>query len=538
MCKYSYGAVIFDMDGVITKTDKVHAQAWKLIFDEYLCLRQKRDNQDFVEFSYKNDYLNYVDGKPRLKGIKSFLASRGIELDLGNPDDSPDTETIYGLGNKKNLKFREVLNNDGVGVYEPTVNLVNALKQKGIRVGIVSSSKNCRFILETAGIMHLFETRLDGVIAEELKLEGKPEGDIFVTAALNLGVSPARSVVIEDAISGVQAGRNGGFALVVGVARSDNAAELNKNGADVTVTDLSVLNVDWIQNWFDRKPLPLFNVWDQQQQVTQAYAEFNINDTRMYFNPDYLRAPKKIFCARKKPVFFLDYDGTLTPIVDRPELALISDEMRNLVKLVSQKFTTAIVSGRMREDVENLLGIEGLFYAGSHGFDILGNGVTMLHPQAQQAIAVIDKIIPALLKQIGNIKGVIIEQKKFSVAVHYRLVDTEYLARIKDIVNKVVQENNSLRLMHGKKVFEILPAIEWNKGMALRWIMQALNITWDKYVMVYIGDDTTDEDAFRMVRGRGCGILVSDAPKSSSAQFYLSSPEEVKKMFELLLEGN
>ncbi|MFH1460056.1 MAG: trehalose-phosphatase [Candidatus Omnitrophota bacterium] len=535
MGQYSFDAAIFDMDGIITKTASVHAMAWKLVFDEYLKLKESREGLVFGEFTHQ-DYLQFVDGKPRLKGIQSFLESRGINLPQGQADDPYGAETIYAIGNKKNEKFKEVLTTKGVELYTPTVELIRKCKENGIKVGVVTSSKNCQFVLKAANMLDVFETRVDGIVAEELGLEGKPEGDIFVKAALDLGTIPSRSIVFEDAISGVQAGRNGGFGLVVGVARSNNIDELNNNGADIVVTCLSAVDLDWFEKWFNKKPVALFNVWANQNGINHEYLQLELDERKITINPYYLRTPKTIFEGEKKPVFFLDYDGTLTPIVERPDMAIISDAMRNIVTELSKKFITAIVSGRMREDVEKLAKIKGIFYAGSHGFDILGQGVAMIQPKAKEKIPVISKITDYFKDEIGAIEGVIIEEKKFSVAVHFRSVKKEYHSFIKKIVEEEVKKNPDLRLMYGKMVFEVLPAIDWNKGKALSWIMKALNLNWEDNVVCYIGDDTTDEDAFRAVGARGVGILVSENRKYSAAQFYLSSPDEVGQLFKKLVD--
>ncbi|MCG2712786.1 MAG: trehalose-phosphatase [Candidatus Omnitrophica bacterium] len=534
MGKYSFEACIFDMDGVITKTAIVHADAWKLVFDEFLKKKAASSGEPFKEFTHA-DYLNFVDGKPRLKGIKSFLESRGIDLPLGSAEDTPDKKTLCALGNKKNEKFREVLETNGVEVYRPCIEFIKDLKKNGVKVGVVSSSKNCQFILQAAEVLNLFDTRVDGVISEKMGLQGKPEGDIFIQATLNLGTLPSRSVVFEDAIAGVQAGRNGGFAFVVGVARSDNIDVLNKNGADVVITSFSALSLDRIQEWFNKKPVSLFECWNDKKLIENAYAKFKGDKNDLTINPQYFDSPESIFKSDKKIVFFLDYDGTLTPIVDRPELAVINAQMRELVKKLSVKFTTAIVSGRMREDVEKLVGVEGIFYAGSHGFDIQGIGVSMVQPKAKETIPVVDKVTGVLKSALAGIDGVIIEEKKFSVAVHYRLVKKEQLPGIKEVVEKIVYENSALRLMNGKMVLEILPAIDWNKGKAVRWIMKALDLSWEDHAVFYIGDDTTDEDAFRTVTGRGVGILVSDQEGKSAAQFRLASPDEVGKLFKQLV---
>jgi len=247
---YLFDAVIFDLDGVITQTALVHSHAWKKMFDEYLRFRENKHGEPFREFTQKDDYLPYVDGKPRYEGVRSFLGSRGISIPFGDPSDDVTMETVCGLGNRKNISFNEVLKRDGVSVYESTVQLIHDLRAAGIRVGVASSSKNCEAVLEAAGLLPLIETRVDGVVSAELGLKGKPEPDIFTTAAANLGVKPANSVVVEDAVSGVAAGRAGNFGLVLGIAREENNHELMINGADIVVNDISETSMEAINNWF------------------------------------------------------------------------------------------------------------------------------------------------------------------------------------------------------------------------------------------------------------------------------------------------
>jgi len=250
MKKHKLQAVIFDLDGVITKTATVHSHAWKKMFDDYLRERAEKKGEPFKEFT-QEDYLAFVDGKPRYDGVKSFLESRNIDLPFGTPEDTTDKETVCGLGNRKNESFNEVLRNDGVEVYPSTVKLMEQLHKENIRVGVASSSKNCEAVLEAAGLSHLVETRVDGVVSAEIGLNGKPAPDIFLTAAKNLHCDYNYSVVVEDAVSGVAAGRNGNFGLVLGVAREDNKAGLWANGADWVVEDLSEITLEDIYRWFD-----------------------------------------------------------------------------------------------------------------------------------------------------------------------------------------------------------------------------------------------------------------------------------------------
>ncbi len=249
MLPYAFDAVIFDLDGVITKTATVHSHAWKKMFDDYLKARSEKTDESFREFT-QDDYLAYVDGKPRYDGVKSFLKSRNINIPFGTPEDNPGIETVCGLGNKKNEAFNEVLRNEGVETYPATVSLMEKLKKHEIHVGVASSSKNCEAVLKAAGLEHLVETRVDGVVSAALKLNGKPAPDIFLMAAKNLGVKAHRAVVVEDAVSGVAAGKNGNFGLVLGVAREDNVAALKQNGADIVVFDLEEIDMGKINDWF------------------------------------------------------------------------------------------------------------------------------------------------------------------------------------------------------------------------------------------------------------------------------------------------
>ena len=237
-----YGAWLFDLDGIITDTASVHA-AWKRTFDGYLREVPERKGRPFEPFKIDPDYYRYVDCKPRYAGVDSFLRSRGIIADWGNPNDPPGRETVCGLGNSKNVLFNEVVRLRGVEVFESSVALVQELRTRGGRVAVVTSSKNCDVVLESAGIQNLFEARVDGNVAAEKKLAGKSAPETYEEAARMLGTPPERAVVIEDAISGVKAGRTGGFGLVIGVARGEDPEVLRQNGADIVVRDLADLSL-------------------------------------------------------------------------------------------------------------------------------------------------------------------------------------------------------------------------------------------------------------------------------------------------------
>jgi beta-phosphoglucomutase family hydrolase len=234
-------ACLFDLDGVLTQTAKVHAAAWKQMFDDYLRERAAASGQELVPFDPVGDYDEYVDGKPRYEGVRSFLSSRGIELPQGSRDDPPGAETIDGLGNRKNEIVLAMIREDGVDPYEGSVRYVRAVREAGLRRAVVSSSTNCKDVLEAAGIDDLLEERIDGVVAERDHLKGKPAPDTFLAGARALGIGAGQAAVFEDALAGVEAGRSGDFGFVVGVDRVGQGDALRAHGADTVVRDLAEL---------------------------------------------------------------------------------------------------------------------------------------------------------------------------------------------------------------------------------------------------------------------------------------------------------
>ena len=232
---------LFDLDGVLTKTAQVHDAAWQEMFDGYLRERARRTGEPFVPFDRVADYENFVDGKPRADGTRSFLQSRGIELPEGSPDDPPDAETVEGLSNRKNEILLRRIDQDGVEAYPGSVRYVRAVRDAGLRRAVVTSSANCRDVLASAGLEDLFETHIDGLTVEREHLRGKPAPDSYLAGARALGLEPGAAAVFEDALAGVAAGRAGWFGFVVGVDRLGQADALAEHGADVVVTDLAEL---------------------------------------------------------------------------------------------------------------------------------------------------------------------------------------------------------------------------------------------------------------------------------------------------------
>jgi beta-phosphoglucomutase family hydrolase len=231
-----YSAWLFDLDGVLTRTAEVHAAAWAEAFDRFLDAEGTGPR-----FDPADDYLRYVDGKPRADGVRSFLASRGIELPDGEPSDPPTAHTVAGIASAKNRLFREILDRRGVSVFDGAVSFVRALREQGVPTAVVSSSENTRAVVDAAGIAELFDVCVDGVVVRNRHLAGKPAPDSYLEAARELGVDPARTAMVEDALAGVEAGRAGGFGLVVGVDHAGRADELRRHGADVVVGDLAEL---------------------------------------------------------------------------------------------------------------------------------------------------------------------------------------------------------------------------------------------------------------------------------------------------------
>ncbi len=499
--KTAFDAVIFDLDGVVTDTATVHAAAWKMMFDEFLSQYADRHKKPFQPFALDTDYLLYIDGKPRFDGVRDFLQSRGIELPEGHSDDLPGIETIQGLGNLKNAYFLKRLDEHGPAVYDTTRNFIHSVKKHGLKTAIISSSKNCAMILDSAKLSDLFDVRVDGVDSEVLGITGKPAPDIFLEAARQLKVNPGRAVVIEDAISGVQAGCAGRFGIVIGVARTGDKVSLLKNGADVAVEDLSEVGI----TGETEAPKVLPSALDSFEEIAHE-------------------------ARGKRIALFLDYDGTLTPIVETPDKAVMPEDMRETVIRLSRYCTVGIISGRDLEDVKDKVGIDSIFYAGSHGFDISGpEGLEVRNEIGTEYLPVLDLAEKELCAAIGHVNGVLVERKRFAIAVHYRLVDLENVEMVEAAVDKVVAAHPELRKAYGKKIFELQPDIDWHKGKALLTLLRTLNLDGKEVLPVYLGDDVTDEDAFRALQGRGIGIVVWDKPYETAALYSLKNPGEVKE---------
>jgi alpha,alpha-trehalase len=504
-------AAIFDLDGVVVDSAGLHAEAWQQMFNEFLLLRGREDDRKYPLFDYERDYLPLVDGKPRYVGVAAFLKSRHIDLPYGDPADDPERPTVCGLGNRKNRIFNQLLQSKGAKPYDPAVALIRRFKEKHLKTALVTSSKNGRAVLKSAALTNLFDVIVDGNDARDHRLEGKPAPDAFLLAVRQLGIPPERAVVFEDAQSGVEAGRRGRFGRVIGVDRADQAEGLRRHGADCVVKDLG--NILFTH---DKQPS------DEARGLASALDQFG--------------AIKKLL-TEKEPFVYLDFDGTLTPIVTRPEDARLSEQMRAVIKALAEQCTVAIVSGRDLEDVRRRVGVPELYYAGSHGFDIRGpENRRITHRQGEQFLPNIEEADRLLQQRLQGIDGVQIERKRFAVAVHYRRAPREKSGLIAQIVEQVRDQVGGLRLSSGKKVFDLQPDLNWNKGKAVRWLMQEALRDLGQILPIYIGDDVTDEDAFEELRGIGLGIVVDEEDRPSRARYRLRDTGEVQTFLQRIAQ--
>jgi len=506
-------AAVFDTDGVITRTAAVHFGAWKRLFDDVLQSEVAEGAGDRSPFT-DDDYRRFVDGMARHDGVTRFLASRGIDIPEGEPGDPPDRATEYGLGNRKNEAFLAELQVNGVAPFAGTVRFLEALRQEGVATAAISASESCEAVLREAGVAHLFDERVDGLDAARLGLAGKPDPALFLEAASRLGADPARTLVAEDAVAGVQAGKAGGFGLVVGVDRTSHPESLS--AADLVVPDLADLEV------VDRHVRRSTRPQQPLEELTSALTD-----------PDVGRR-----LAQRNPAIFLDYDGTLTPIVARPEMATLAEDVREVLARLAQHLTVAILSGRDLQDVRKLVDVDGLWYGGSHGLELAGPDGQHHEPDgAATAEPVLRAVAHELDADVAQVTGAWVEPKRFALAVHHRATPDAEVPGLEALVRQVVERHEGVHVAGGNKVFEVRPDLQWDKGRALRWVVEVTGSTPPGVLPVYLGDDVTDEDAFAVVRADGLGIVVGDQLARTAALHRLADPAEVGRLLGRIAEG-
>ncbi|WP_051609535.1 trehalose-phosphatase [Fodinicurvata fenggangensis] len=504
-------AVLFDMDGVVTDTAQAHAAAWKHLFDEFLCARAEASGDEYRPFDPEREYREFVDGKPRHAGIKSFLRSRGIDLPEGTPEDPPDANTVFGLGRRKQNYFRTWLRNNEVRSYPGTLKLIRELRKSGTKTAVFSSSRNAEDVLRNAGVLDLFDARVDGNDLAELSLRGKPDPAMLHEATARLGVKPEGAAVIEDAIAGVEAGARSGFALVIGIDRGCYGEALKEAGAHLVVDDLSELVVSKDRHIAIKMTDGLPAFWDSDWELRACLSGRSL-------------------------AVFLDYDGTLTPIVEDHTKAFLDDGMRAAIAELARSAKVAIISGRDLQKIQQLVKIDSLFVAGSHGFEIAGpDGTSEYLERGVEFLPKIEEAERRLHEGLSGIDGHSVERKRFSIAVHYRRVAERDVPRMEAVVDEVLSACGGLRKGHGKKVFRIQPDLEWHKGCAVLWLLERFRHDDPNILPVYVGDDITDEDAFRALAGRGLTIVVRDREeRRTAADYAVADTDEVRQLIAML----
>jgi trehalose-phosphatase len=497
-----YRAVLFDLDGIVTDTASVHRRAWKRLFDDFLSSHPGLGTETRSPFT-DQDYVRYVDGKPRLDGVVGFLESRGITLPPGSDDDPIEAATVHALGARKNGYFLATLEAEGVEVFPRTVELIRALQGAGLGTAVFSASRNCAPVLAAAGLGDLFPVRVDGVVAAELGLPGKPDPATLLEAGRRLGVDPAQAVIVEDAPVGVEAGMRGGFGFVIGVDRTGIEPILRERGADTVVTTLGEVRVG------QREDRPLSAVPDVRVGLVEHGGQ--------------LRSGRL--------AVFLDFDGTLSPIVPQPDDAAPADGAREALQRLARSCPVAIISGRDLPDVQRRVGVPGIWYAGSHGFQLEGpDGQAHEYEQAHVASAALDDAERALRERIESIPGAIVERKKYSVTAHYRMVDAERAVEVTDAIAEVAARFPELRATKARMAGELVPNLEWHKGHALRWLLGQVSPPQARLTPLYAGDDLTDEDALAAIADVGLGIVVRSAEhgdRPTAAHLAVDSPAEL-----------
>jgi trehalose-phosphatase len=501
-----YDAVIFDLDCVLTDMARIDVMAWTQLFNDFLSRRLPRETEDHSAFT-DDAYRRFVEGKPRGDAITGFLASRGISLPPGRASDSTE-DTRCGLANRQRQLFRALVA-AGVPVSDSAIGLARRLNDAGIRTAGYSAGADYKQILAANRVDDLFPVVVGGGADSESTLTGAADPAALLEAARLLEVRPERCAVIQGSGVGILAARDGGFGLAIGADRMGCVDALRHCGADAVVTDAAEITVCR-------------------------------GDRRISALPDALQSYGQItaIVAARRPAVLVDFDGTLSAIVDDPDAATLLEGAADALKMLAAECDVVILSGRDLADVVSRVGVPGVWYAGSHGFELVAPDGTHHHNEsAACAVDVLERVAAELRERFAHRDGVRVEQKRFAVAVHYRNAGPEALREVTATAHTVAQRSG-LRISHGRKAIELRPNIGWDKGKMLKWMLHRIDGP-DPVVAVYIGDDLTDEDAFDAVRYDGVGIIVQhgeDGDRPSAARFALDGPEAVCEFIERLAQ--
>lgn len=484
--RFNLKAFIFDLDGVLTDTQKLHMLAWERMFNELL--------SQYHQASFSpGDYREYLDGKPRIDGIKSFLTSRKIDL---------NEKEMLELGLRKNQYYLEELKSKGPGLIEDSFSLVVQLARNNFPMAVVSSSRNCRQIMDITGLSDYIKVVVDPMVAETEKLPGKPAPDYFLKASELLGYPPEKCCLVEDAISGILAGVRGKFGKVVGIKVNQTGLEgLKMVGAHQVVN--SLWEIEGVTELLKLQP-----------------ASHLINS---------LKSNKDFF-------LFLDYDGTLSEIVEEPWKAVPVEGIVPLISAIGKLIPVCLITGRDTEVIKSFIDLPHIYYSTCHGFEI--NGPENLHYELEEARAIgpaFDLAREELTLLMEHHEGLVIERKTFGLAFHYRMIKSREVAQeIVSMVQEYASLHQKLKWKAGEEVIELLPNLNWDKGKALLKLYEVLNFRPTR-LPIFLGDGKTDEDAFREMLNWGYPVLVQEKLRPTLASFQLSSPFEVRRFLKELL---
>lgn len=490
--------IIFDMDGVITQTATLHFKAWKITIENFFT--QIFDEKKLFT---ENDYFHYLDGMTRKEGVANYFLNIGLSEDMLKGIYKNLEECIEDLCKKKNTLLLQILSEETVECFPDSLKFIEFLLLQDYKIGLISSSKNCLPILKKTQIDNIFSVYVDGLFCEQMNLPGKPHPAIFLEAAKRLDLLPEECLIVEDAIAGVCAAKKGGF----GVVALDRKNKLYK--------DFLKFQPDFVLN-------------DLSSNQTFLYHQLRKHAT---LQPGF----KSLSCImdlienENQLAIFLDYDGTLTPIVETPDKAVLSQRMFHCLTQLSQNYLTVIMSGRELKNLKKLINVPTIFYSGNHGLEFIApNDEIVSYQVGEEFKEELSFVYLHLVSLLRTIEGCIVENKKYSLSIHYRLVSESKHLYISQVIDEVLSDCPNLIRHSGKKVFEIRPNIIWNKGVASAFILNNLKLKNPNIIPLYIGDDLSDEDAFETFDKGGITIKVMDQPETTKAHYFLNSPSEVE----------
>ncbi len=506
-------AVILRFEGVVADYSTNEAEIWKDLIDGYLSERSERTGEEYEPFDRRGDYYGRVAGMSSRAAVSSLLAVRGITLPLGRPNDNSTEETVWGLANQADESIRSWLQTHPIGVLPGAASFLALLADAEIKIAIISPWAMVNGILENAGLRNSVHVEVIANNIANMSYPNSSAGKALLEAARHLRGEPSQMAVLESSLAGIGAARQEGFGLVIGVDRESQEDRMVRAGAHWIINDPAELCVNQDRRLGLRTVASLPSIWSSEEEIKKRvkYTELAV---------------------------FLDYDGTLTPIVDDPEDAVLETAMRDTLAELSKNTTVAIISGRDLPDLRQRLGLSSsIFLAGSHGFDIAGGGKWReTLEKGTEFLPLLDRAESELHQRLNVIQGIHVERKRFSIAIHYRHVQDKDLARLKTDIESILDQEPRLRGSSGKKVYQIQPRIDWDKGKALTWILGKLGLNRNKLFALYIGDDITDEDAFRTLPGWGVGIVVRDGDRRTSAEYRLDNPEDVRAFLNFLIQ--